>query len=82
MNIEHDYTRKILAAFAQISQVPRPSKREEKIVAWMINWAAENGLEARTDDAMNVLIEVPATAGCMVDGIMDQGAQTPYGRNP
>jgi len=63
MNNEHVYTRKILDAFAQISQVPRPSKREEKIVAWLLNWASENGLEARTDEAQNVLVEVPATKG-------------------
>jgi dipeptidase D len=63
MNIEHDYTRKILHAFAQISQVPRPSKREEKIVAWLMRWAAENDLSVRSDEEMNVLIEVPATEG-------------------
>ena len=63
MNSDHAYTKKILNAFEQISQVPRPSKREEKIVAWMLNWAAENGLEARTDEAQNILIEVPASAG-------------------
>jgi dipeptidase D len=63
MNIQHVYTKKILKAFEQISQVPRPSKKEEKIVAWLMNWAAENGLEARTDEALNVLIEVPASAG-------------------
>jgi dipeptidase D len=63
MNIDHDYTPKILDAFAQISQVPRPSKKEQKIVAWLVSWASENGLEARTDEALNVLIEVPATRG-------------------
>jgi dipeptidase D len=63
MNTEHAYTQKILDAFTQINQVPRPSKKEEKIVAWMMNWAAENGFEARSDDEQNVLIEVPATAG-------------------
>lgn len=63
MNIEHEYTQKILHAFSQVSQVPRPSKREEKIVAWMLNWANENGLVSRTDEEQNVLIEVPATEG-------------------
>ena len=63
MNTTHEYTRKILAAFAQISQIPRPSKREDKIVAWLLNWAADNGLDARTDEASNVLIEVPASSG-------------------
>ena len=63
MNIEHEYTRKILQAFAQISEVPRPSKKEEKIVAWLLNWAKENDLEASTDEALNVLIKVPASDG-------------------
>ena len=63
MNSDHEYTRKILGAFEQISRVPRPSRREEKIVAWMLNWAAENNLEARTDEAQNIVIEVPASAG-------------------
>ncbi|MGB7454037.1 MAG: aminoacyl-histidine dipeptidase [Lysobacterales bacterium] len=63
MNTEHAYTKKILNAFEQISQVPRPSKREEKIVAWLLNWAAENGLEACSDEALNILIEVPASPG-------------------
>jgi len=63
MKIEHEYTRKILSAFEQISQLPRPSKKEDKIVAWLLKWAAENGLAARTDEARNVLIEVPASAG-------------------
>jgi dipeptidase D len=63
MHVEHEYTNKILAAFEQISQVPRPSKREDKIVAWMLNWADENGFASRTDDENNVLIEVPATEG-------------------
>ena len=63
MTTNHAYTQKILDAFAQISQVPRPSKKEEKIVAWLMNWASENSLEARTDEALNVLIEVPASNG-------------------
>jgi len=63
MNIQHEYTHKILDAFSQISQVPRPSKKEEKIVAWLMNWARDNGLKAHTDEALNVLIEVPASSG-------------------
>jgi dipeptidase D len=63
MKIEHEYTQKILEAFRQISQVPRPSGKEQQIVAWLLNWAGENGLEARTDEALNVLIEVPASRG-------------------
>jgi dipeptidase D len=63
MNIEHEYTSKILSAFGQISQIPRASKKEQKIVAWLMHWAGENGLQARTDEALNILIEVPASPG-------------------
>ena len=63
MKFSHEYTGKILEAFTQISQIPRPSKKEQKIVAWLMNWAAENGLQARTDEALNVLIKVPASVG-------------------
>jgi len=63
MNFSHEYTGKILEAFAQISQIPRASKKEEKLVAWLLDWANEHGLAARTDEALNVLIEVPASTG-------------------
>jgi len=63
MNINHEYTQKILSAFEQISQVPRPSKREDKIVAWLLDWARKNKLKARTDKENNIVIEVPATPG-------------------
>jgi len=63
MNFSHEYTGKILEAFAQISQIPRASKKEEKLVAWLLDWANEHSLQARTDEALNVLIEVPASSG-------------------
>ena len=63
MTTEHAYTKKILNAFEQISQIPRPSKNEGKIVAWLLNWAAENGLQARTDEALNIVMDVPASPG-------------------
>jgi len=63
MEFDHEYTNKILRAFRQISQIPRPSRKEQKIVAWLMNWAAENGLEAKTDEQLNILIEVPASSG-------------------
>ena len=63
MNTEHAYTKKILNAFEQISQVPRPSKKEQKIAAWLLNWASENGLEAASDEELNIRIDVPASAG-------------------
>ena len=87
MNIEHEYTKKILSAFEQISQIPRPSKKEEKIVAWMLNWAAENGLDARSDEALNVLIDVPASPGfenaqtLVLQGHLDMVCEKAKGHN-
>ena len=49
--------------FAQINQVPRPSKHEEKISKWLQDFAAAHGIECVADEAMNVIMRVPATAG-------------------
>lgn len=49
--------------FAQINQVPRPSKHEERISRWLQDFAAEHGIECIADEAMNVIMRVPATPG-------------------
>ena len=49
--------------FAEICKVPRPSKKEEKIIAYLMNFAEEQGLEAKKDEAGNILIKKPATPG-------------------
>ena len=49
--------------FAEICKVPRPSKKEEKIIAYLQNFAKEQGLESKTDEAGNILIKKPATPG-------------------
>lgn len=49
--------------FSQINAVPRPSKHEEKIIAWLEQFAAEQGIDCKKDAAGNILYSVPATAG-------------------
>ena len=49
--------------FEEICQVPRPSKKEEKIRRFLLNFAAGNDLEAKEDEIGNVLILKPATPG-------------------
>lgn len=49
--------------FEEVCQVPRPSKKEEKIRAFLIGFAQERGLEYKTDEAGNLLIMKPATLG-------------------
>ncbi|MCT4646810.1 MAG: aminoacyl-histidine dipeptidase [Carboxylicivirga sp.] len=49
--------------FEDICQVPRPSKKEEKIIDFLMKFAADNNLEAQKDHIGNVLIKKPATPG-------------------
>jgi dipeptidase D len=49
--------------FEDICQVPRPSKKEEKIRQFLLDFAKQNMLEAKTDEIGNVLILKPATPG-------------------
>ncbi len=63
MKFDHQKTNDILKWFEEISKIPRCSKNEAAICKWLIDWAAENGFESKTDKVENVLIKVPGTAG-------------------
>lgn len=56
-------TDKVLSIFSEITKVPRESGHEEKIIAWLQKFAADRGLECRTDKVGNVLIVKEATPG-------------------
>lgn len=49
--------------FYNLTQIPRPSKHEEKVVEWLYNFGLKLGLETEKDDVGNVIIRKPATAG-------------------
>ena len=49
--------------FADINAVPRPSKKEQKITAFMVDFGKKLGLETTSDAYGNVIIRKPATAG-------------------
>jgi dipeptidase D len=49
--------------FYGISQVPRPSKKEEKVRAWVRNWATEHNFKFKEDKVGNIVISVPASKG-------------------
>ncbi len=49
--------------FNQLCEIPRPSKHEQKLVSHIIAHAHNNGLDAFTDQAGNVIIRKPATQG-------------------
>lgn len=54
---------RVLELFEQINRIPRCSKNEAQITAWLLGWAKDHDLEAGRDDVSNVLIRVAATAG-------------------
>ena len=49
--------------FADVNAVPRPSKKEERIIEFMIQFGKKLGLETTQDDAGNVIIKKPASKG-------------------
>ena len=49
--------------FYEISQVPRPSKKEEKILEYLRNFAKEHKVEMLEDDIHNIVMKIPATKG-------------------
>lgn len=49
--------------FEEICQVPRPSKKEEKIIAYLKAFGEKHKLETLTDEAGNVLMKKPASPG-------------------
>ncbi len=56
-------TQRVFDIFAEICKVPRPSKHEEQISKWLCDFAAAHGIEYVADEAMNVIMRVPATPG-------------------
>jgi dipeptidase D len=49
--------------FSDLNAVPRPSKKEERVVEFMVQFGKKLGLETRLDAIQNVLIKKPATPG-------------------
>jgi dipeptidase D len=49
--------------FADLNAVPRPSKKEERVIEFIKNFGNSLGLETFEDEIRNVIIRKPATAG-------------------
>lgn len=49
--------------FYALTQVPRPSGHLEKVQQFLLDWAAERGIEAFKDNGENIVMRKPATAG-------------------
>jgi di/tripeptidase len=49
--------------FADLNAVPRPSKREERVIEFAKNFGESLGLETMVDEVGNVIIRKPASPG-------------------
>lgn len=54
---------RVFEQFAKINSIPRPSKREEKMIEYLKNFGESHGLETKVDETGNVLIRKAATKG-------------------
>lgn len=53
----------VFEIFDEITKVPRPSKKEEKIRQYLLDFAAKHNIAAKTDAIGNVVMTKPATPG-------------------
>ena len=49
--------------FSDLNAVPRPSKKEERVIEFMVNFGKKLLLETLVDEVGNVIIKKPATKG-------------------
>ncbi|MBP5772198.1 MAG: aminoacyl-histidine dipeptidase [Bacteroidaceae bacterium] len=78
----HDLEPKaIFGNFYKLTQVPRPSGHLERIQHFLLDWAAERGIEAFKDGGENIVMRKPATPGfenrklCTMQAHMDMVPQ-------
>ena len=53
----------VFDCFAEVNRVPRPSKREEKMIEFLRQFGESLGLPTKVDETGNVAISKPATPG-------------------
>lgn len=63
MPLTHLQPQEIWKNFAALNAVPRPSKKEEKVIAFIKKFGEDLGLPTEVDETGNVIIRKPATAG-------------------
>jgi dipeptidase D len=74
--------------FLALTRIARPSKQEEAARAYVLGWAAESSFETEVDDAGNVVVRVPGSAGreaqpvvvlqAHLDMVCERDPESPY----
>ena len=54
---------RVFEQFAKINEIPRPSKHEEKMIEYLVEFGKSRNLDTKVDKTGNVLISKPATKG-------------------
>lgn len=62
-NIEKLHPELLWKYFLEVCAVPRPSKKENQIITYLLDFAAKNNLKAKRDEIGNVIIFKDATKG-------------------
>ena len=74
MNIQDLEPKVVWKNFYALTQIPRPSKHEGKVIEYLYNWGKTHGFETIKDETGNIIIRVPATPGCEnMKGVILQG---------
>ena len=66
MSIQELEPKVVWKNFYALTQIPRPSHHEEKVIEYLYNWGVSHGFETIKDgkgNCSNVIIRVPATPG-------------------
>lgn len=73
----HPSTAAVLSYFDRINAIPRCSKNEGRLHQWLKDWAHGKGFETKADAVGNLVVRIPASAGCenapivVIQGHMD-----------
>ena len=51
----------VLDIFCNLVSIPSPSLKEDKVIEWILDFCAKNGIDGKKDNYGNVYISVPAT---------------------
>ncbi|MDP5093717.1 MAG: M20/M25/M40 family metallo-hydrolase, partial [Polaribacter sp.] len=62
-DIKNSEPTEVWSHFANLNAVPRPSKKEEKIIQFMVDFGKKQQLETLVDHIGNVIIKKPASIG-------------------
>ncbi len=63
MQVKDLQPKAVFEIFDAITKIPRPSKKEEKIRKYILDFAKEHGIDAHADEIGNVIMRKPATPG-------------------